>query len=673
MILKKLIIENMFAYQGKVIIDLEPESDKNIILIGARNGRGKTSFLRIIRILLHGLKDNSEFTKKDMKLTETEYAIGKDKIWSGIFYNNNSNIYTASVTGFFRFENKDLVLHRKFKKFKHSFQEEVSLYSNRINQTNPQEFLNNVLPKNFADFFFFDGEKIHELMESKNTNIKDSLEVLLNIKTYEKLNDNIKKIKREFETETKDSPTVSKIEELINKLEGTVKNIKVNQEYIAQNKKAIDSFNQEIIYIDEKLVELVSDNKIDIKPLKLQKEKLEKELVQLKSYLSGKIKGVDFLILMTENLSRNYLEKLEDDKVDYELDEQLKAIDKALNSFVSQMENTLFENVPPEHNMKFSQSRFYKRRIRDEAEKILLEFEENSSNQDQQIIYYHEDDKKLLNSVFEDKISIYEKLTRFKYIEQELKSVSEQFEFATIDASQNSEEIKELKSEKDSFEIDKSLKEQETGKYLKNIENKRSEGQALKNEIRLLKDKLRLSKPILNSLDLTNKLISFFESFKHTLLEQKISALETVFNQYLQDFAFDDRWIKKASINKSFEINLIGFNNQELSISSLASGQKQILATALIQSLGEVSQVKSFICIDTPLARIDLENRKAIVENYYPKASKQVILLSTNSEIDPSKSDYRNLQQHIAKEYTIISEDYKSSFEKGYFNEIERG
>jgi len=69
MILKNLIIKDMFAYSGIINLDLSPNNNKNIILIGARNGRGKTSFLRIIRILLHGIKDNKDFTDSDAKLS----------------------------------------------------------------------------------------------------------------------------------------------------------------------------------------------------------------------------------------------------------------------------------------------------------------------------------------------------------------------------------------------------------------------------------------------------------------------------------------------------------------------------------------------------------------------------------------------------------------------------
>ena len=114
MILKKLYINNMFAYSGEIEIDLEPKNNKNIILIGARNGRGKTSFLRILRILIHGLKNNSEFTRKDRDLTPKQYALGTNN-WRGIF-NNQYNVKKASLKGIFELENKELIIYRNFER-----------------------------------------------------------------------------------------------------------------------------------------------------------------------------------------------------------------------------------------------------------------------------------------------------------------------------------------------------------------------------------------------------------------------------------------------------------------------------------------------------------------------------------------------------------------------------
>ena len=671
MILKKLIIENMFAYSGKIEIDLEPKGEKNIILIGARNGRGKTSFLRIIRILLHGLKENSEFTQHDVKLSPKEYALGKKHKWEGIF-NTKSQSQFAKVSGYFEFNNKRLEISRQFHKRSNNFDEELHLFYDLQEESTPQEFIESFLPKNFAQFFFFDGEKLEGLIDTESNNIKESLEVLLNIKTYEKLIENIKSVRNDLRKKTKDSPTVIQLNSLEHQKDGFKLKTKENKAQIQLLQKDIKSADIEIIELTEKLTDLLVDTKVDIKSIQAEKKKLEIELSNLKSYLAKKIRGIDILVLITENISRDYLAQLEDDKIDYKLDEQIKKFRRVLNSLIPEIQNNVFlGDIPAKHRVDSDTEEFYQDKIRDETNKAWKSFKDKI-DKNKPIINFQEDDKKKLSTIFEQKISIYEKLTRFKRIENRLKVISEEFEFATEDAGKNDDEIKRLKSNKDVYEDLKSRNILEIGKLEKEIETYSSQTFTLKNKIVELSKKIVLTKPILNSLDLSEELMHFFQTFKANLLKSKIANLENALNLYLGELAFDKSWIKQVTISQKFELRIFGFDNQDIALNSLSAGQRQILATALIQALGLVSNSNSFLAIDTPLARIDLENRKQITENFYPKASEQVILLSTNVEIDPSKSDYRNLQKYIAKEYTITSENYSSSFENGYFTEIKR-
>jgi len=678
-ILKKLYINNMFAYSGEIEIDLEPKNNKNIILIGARNGRGKTSFLRILRILIHGLKDNSEFTKNDTraKLTPNEYAVGKGKQWEGIFFKGN-RVNKASIKGIFELDNKELVVNREFEKTSVSFGENLQVYFDMKKQTTAQSFLDNILPKNFAQFFFFDGEKLEDLMNTQNLNIKDSLEVLLNIKTYEKLISNIKTVQREYKKETEDTPTSDEIERLEHKKNSLITDIKINKSDIEKIEKEIVVFKIEIDERMEQLTNLLVDKKNDMKPLKIEKEKIEKELVSLKEYISKKIKGIDFLVLMAEDISRNYLSKLEDDKTDYQLDEQLKLFKRTLNSIIQKIQNNIFnpdiKDIPIEYNLNFDTTEFYQNRIKEESDKAWDEFKKTKTKEiDKQVIYYNEDDKDRLNDVFEEKAIMYEKFTHLQNIEKRLKKIKNELENATENESENNYYFNEYKKEKEELENKKSFNEQKIGELKKDTELKIERRNTLDVEINKLEKSLSLSKPILNSIELSETLIKFFQEFKLKLLHKKIEDLENEFNNYLFELSYDKNWIKQVQINDKFEIKLLNYLEREMSVSSLSAGQRQILATALIQALGSVSQVKSFICIDTPLARIDLENREQIITKYYPKASKQVIILSTNSEIDPSKSEYRFMKDFISKEYTIISDEYKSSFEDGYFKEIGRG
>lgn len=410
MILKKLFIKNMFAYYGEIEIDLEPKNNKNIILIGARNGRGKTSFLKIIRILIHGLKDNSDFTKQDANLTPNEYALGKGNKWEGIFY-KKYGVETASVKGVFEFEDKELVITREFMKKTNTFDEDITVFYNEKREKDAQTFLNNILPSHFAQFFFFDGEKLEDLMNTQSINVKESLEILLNIKTYEKLMKYISSVQKEYKKETEDTPTSEEIQKLEYNQKSLITDIKIHKNNIESIEKEIKVLQIEIEEKVEKLTDLLANKKADIKPLKQEKEKIETELIELKEYIGKKVKGIDLLILMSESLSRTYLAKLEDDKTNYQLDEQLKDFKRALNGIITSIQNNIFDSevvsIPPEYNLSSDITDFYSDRIREESDKAYKEFKNKKNKElDKQIIYYNEDDKESLQHAFEEKAII---------------------------------------------------------------------------------------------------------------------------------------------------------------------------------------------------------------------------------------------------------------------------
>ena len=71
--------------------------------------------------------------------------------------------------------------------------------------------------------------------------------------------------------------------------------------------------------------------------------------------------------------------------------------------------------------------------------------------------------------------------------------------------------------------------------------------------------------------------------------------------------------------------------------------------------------------IDTPMARLDSEHRGHLIERYFPHASHQVIVLSTDSEVD--RSSYKDLLPHVSHSYHLrYDEDEKrTEVEDGYF------
>ena len=74
-------------------------------------------------------------------------------------------------------------------------------------------------------------------------------------------------------------------------------------------------------------------------------------------------------------------------------------------------------------------------------------------------------------------------------------------------------------------------------------------------------------------------------------------------------------------------------------------------STTIVRALAKTSGRPLPFMIDTPLARLDEEHRKSLVENFYPDASHQTIILSTDSEI--SNEHYQQLKPYISKSFVI--------------------
>src|SRR5207247_8647693 len=78
----------------------------------------------------------------------------------------------------------------------------------------------------------------------------------------------------------------------------------------------------------------------------------------------------------------------------------------------------------------------------------------------------------------------------------------------------------------------------------------------------------------------------------------------------------------------TFDVDLKAANGAPIARDQLSAGEKQIFAIALLWALARTSGRALPIVIDTPLARLDRDHRRALVEQYFPIVSHQVIVLS---------------------------------------------
>lgn len=99
----------------------------------------------------------------------------------------------------------------------------------------------------------------------------------------------------------------------------------------------------------------------------------------------------------------------------------------------------------------------------------------------------------------------------------------------------------------------------------------------------------------------------------------------------------------------------------------LSEGEKQIFAISVLWGLSQASARPLPAIIDTPMGRLDSEHRNQLVERYFPHASHQVILLSTDTEID--ENYFEQLKPSMARAYYLNYDEAgrMTNVEEGYF------
>ena len=117
----------------------------------------------------------------------------------------------------------------------------------------------------------------------------------------------------------------------------------------------------------------------------------------------------------------------------------------------------------------------------------------------------------------------------------------------------------------------------------------------------------------------------------------------------------------------TFAITLHDGSGGVITRHQLSEGEKQIFAVAVLWGLARASARPLPAVIDTPMARLDTAHRSRLVERYFPHASHQVVILSTDTEVDLHY--YQKLQPYIARAYHLdYDEETKVTVgREGYF------
>jgi DNA sulfur modification protein DndD len=154
MLLQKLKLVNFRQfYSDTTSIKFSTDKDQNITLIHGENGVGKTTLLNAILWCLYG-KLTKDFERPEELICLQSLKEGNE---------------SCRVELHFEYERKNYLAQRSYQKTQQIIFKVFEVRDDNYSEVpNPKAFLNNILPEDMAEYFFFHGEGISNINEKKS-------------------------------------------------------------------------------------------------------------------------------------------------------------------------------------------------------------------------------------------------------------------------------------------------------------------------------------------------------------------------------------------------------------------------------------------------------------------------------------------------------------------------
>lgn len=658
MIFQRVVLQNIFSYYGEISLDFAGGSkESNIALVSGRNGYGKTSFLRSIKMLFSGTEENLIFTVTGRKMGPKQFVTGDGKTWLGIMNRKavNKNQVECRVRIDWDEEIGRVTAIRSWNINEKNYlgDLEIKFSDNHLKGPDARDFLDQRLPSAYIPFFFFDSEQIEKLADSTDEDtFRKDMERLLDIAPIDLLRDELKTVAKEWQRDSMEKKEQLALLELQHLLEEKELAIAKEHEKIHDLEYKKEEIENSIQGLEKELTglenlqgtqdfDLLQSKRDQIKDNREKKIAALTELIQKESPI---LANPDLVLKTTQHLEQSVNSKMGT------ATEILKSLKKSLN-------NELFDEPPyPNPELYDSQKKFLKNRlvklidarIPDTDSGFFASIDSRSAKQ----LYNTFVTFKGMNYARQE---IQRVLSQVHELTQELAEIDFQMVEATGLSDEERNRIDYLKDEvRNSIEKLGAIKKDiELSNDL--VKQTRKQIEKIHADIRNQEKAVDLSKRARKKVNLARDLRYFFDDYKKNLRKLRREDVEAAFNKYLKILMPDHQLVNRVIVSDSFSITYLNKDGDQIGHASFSSGMKQLIATALLWALKTVSGKNVPVIIDTPLGRLDADHQTGILKNYYPKMGSQVILLPTDSELDEKK--YRLIQNKVYKEYRLQNDD----------------
>ena len=725
MILKKLILSNISSYEGYNEFNFSVTDDKNVILIGGKNGAGKTSLFNAIKLGLYGPLNynyqnaHSQYLSKIKEIINRK-AFTKEEVNAYIvigfeYINEREKVY-YEIKRSWKYVHQKIVEDYEVKQNDHILNEEELLYF--------ENFLQTILPPHLFSLFFFDGEELSDIFVGSrfSSYIKEAFLVLCNFDSFElirkycqnyvsrnnssgetdKLAKQYESIIDTYEQHTKHLDLTKlnlvtaehELEKLITEKEEITNTFKNQGGLSEEEKQSLQATIKQHESIKEDTTYLIRGFLEEMHPLLMLKDLASNIKCQLETERTYHSKQSTATYLENESIQESILDTLQEIAHSKFTTDELSTISSLIQSKLIKdigisKDFSLIQNLSHEDEGRVST-------VIDKVENYDIEliFDAIDTRKKSQQITA-ELNEKLRSSMPEDIVAEYvENLERINTLiltqERTIAQLTHSIESLT-------EELSTLETEKQ--RLNTLLKEASQGENIYKLTNAMStmlNNFLQKSSIAKI-NKLReyfmenfstlfRKKNFIDDIEIdTNFNVTVYRkrSFEYDELRKLIANLgEVEFSKYvgpksmvlLRQHLNLEANASISQIDKALS-EVIFFHQtadiyERINLQQLSKGEKQIYVLSLYWALIRLSSHEVPFIIDTPYARIDTEHRENITTKFLPNIGQQVIILSTNEEIN--ETYYNMLKPHIAQEYLLVfdAKEKTTDIRNQYFYEV---
>ena len=656
MIINELILNDFGIFSGRNHLHFASNSTgKNITLVGGMNGRGKTTILEAILLALYG-KRSTVFTESEMTYSNyLKKCLNKNSAAKYTFIELRFTVPTTEKP-------IDITVKRSWVADKARIVDKVQVWRDsqpdRYLTENWDTFIEEILPVGISGLFFFDGEKIGRIAAQEETSdtMQDSIRSLLGINIVDRLLADLRRLRRRKANFTQDTGV---LEELANKekeLKEVEQNLAIARQDLSHFSVKLQRYQNNIRMKEEAYLKQGGALMESRESLLLQREKLSEELYTKKAELVNITAGT-LPLLMVEKLLKQIKETAKKDdsiKAASHVTNYLKNYNQKLSSIINNMRLTEQQKIEIIAHMT-------------DEEKQLSEKSLGATTFDLSPVALQLIDDILDHKTNQQRTSTAEKLiNKINELELQMEQI-EHYMHLNADEKQSEGlllELKQLNTKAMEAEAKIKVTADKISRLSKIKEHLDSQLQKLLTSAAEAKVAGEDAQRIVKYALLTEEKM---REFKYKLTIKKLSLLGERITACFHHIIGKQSLASKIEIDPKTMRLTVHDKQGSVMKSQLSTGEKQILAVAILWGLAQSSGYKLPVIIDTPLGRLDSSHRANIVTRYLPYASHQVIVLSTDEEVDQTYLEM--LENHINTKYLLQYNDKTkgTTVVEGYF------